>query len=67
MHICICLKKRGATAGSLARRNLDLFSLHEEGPGFPFFHPNGMVIRNGLSITGVQFIAVMAIRKSKPR
>lgn len=27
---------------------LDIFSLHEEGPGFPFFHPNGMVIRNEL-------------------
>ena len=27
---------------------LDLFSLHEEGPGFPFFHSNGMVIRNEL-------------------
>ncbi|ADY54614.1 Ser-tRNA(Thr) hydrolase; threonyl-tRNA synthetase [Syntrophobotulus glycolicus DSM 8271] len=25
---------------------LDLFSLHDEGPGFPFFHPKGMVIRN---------------------
>ena len=29
-------------------RELDLFSLHEEGPGFPFFHPNGMVVRNEL-------------------
>ena len=29
-------------------RELDLFSLHEEGPGFPFFHPNGMLIRNKL-------------------
>ena len=29
-------------------RELDLFSLHVEGPGFPFFHPNGMVIRNEL-------------------
>ncbi|MBQ7478644.1 MAG: threonine--tRNA ligase [Selenomonadaceae bacterium] len=29
-------------------KELDLFSLHEEGPGFPFFHPNGMVIRNEL-------------------
>ncbi len=29
-------------------RELDLFSLHEEGPGFPFFHPNGMVVRNQL-------------------
>jgi len=27
---------------------LGLFSLQEEGPGFPFFHPRGMVIRNEL-------------------
>lgn len=27
-------------------RELDLFSIHEEGPGFPFFHPKGMVVRN---------------------
>jgi len=25
-----------------------LFSIHEEGPGFPFFHPKGMIIRNVL-------------------
>ena len=29
-------------------RELDLFSLREEGPGFPFFHPKGMVIKNEL-------------------
>lgn len=29
-------------------KELDLFSLHEEGPGFPFFHPKGMVLRNEL-------------------
>ncbi len=29
-------------------RELDLFSIQEEGPGFPFFHPKGMVIRNEL-------------------
>jgi threonyl-tRNA synthetase len=29
-------------------RELDLFSLQEEGPGFPFFHPKGMVLRNQL-------------------
>ena len=29
-------------------KELDLFSLHDEGPGFPFFHPKGMVIRNEL-------------------
>ena len=28
---------------------LDLFSIHEEGPGFPFFHPNGMIIYNKLT------------------
>ncbi|MHB1126471.1 MAG: threonine--tRNA ligase [Bacillota bacterium] len=27
---------------------LELFSLHEEGPGFPFFHPKGMILRNEL-------------------
>lgn len=27
---------------------LDLFSFHEEGPGFPFFHPKGMILRNKL-------------------
>jgi threonyl-tRNA synthetase len=25
-------------------RELDLFSLHEEAPGFPFFHPRGLII-----------------------
>ena len=29
-------------------KQLDLFSFHEEGPGFPFFHPKGMVLRNQL-------------------
>lgn len=27
-------------------RELELFSIQEEGPGFPFFHPKGMIIRN---------------------
>lgn len=27
-------------------KELDLFSMHGEGPGFPFFHPKGMIIRN---------------------
>lgn len=27
-------------------RELDLFTIQEEGPGFPFFHPKGMIIRN---------------------
>jgi threonyl-tRNA synthetase len=29
-------------------RQLDLFSIQDEGPGFPFFHPKGMVLRNCL-------------------
>lgn len=32
----------------LLGRQLDLFSIQEEGPGFPFFHPKGMVLRNEL-------------------
>lgn len=27
---------------------LELFSIQEEGPGFPFFHPKGMILRNEL-------------------
>ena len=27
-------------------KELDLFSMHDEGPGFPFFHPKGTVIVN---------------------
>ncbi len=27
-------------------KELDLFSIHPEGPGFPFFHPKGMVVIN---------------------
>ena len=26
-------------------KELDLFSFHEEGPGFPFWHDNGMILR----------------------
>lgn len=26
-------------------KELDLFSFHSEGPGFPFWHPNGMILK----------------------
>ena len=29
-------------------KEMDLFAIYEEGPGFPFFFPKGMVIRNEL-------------------
>ena len=29
-------------------RELDLFSFHEQGPGFPFYHPRGIIIRREL-------------------
>jgi len=29
-------------------KELDLFSIKEEGPGFPFFYPKGMIIKNEL-------------------
>jgi threonyl-tRNA synthetase len=27
-------------------KNLDLFTFHDEAPGFPFFHPKGMILQN---------------------
>ena len=27
-------------------RELDLFDIRDEGPGFPFFYPKGMILRN---------------------
>ena len=27
-------------------KDLDLFSFHEEGPGFPFWHPKGLIVYN---------------------
>ena len=30
-------------------KQLDLFSFHDEGPGFAFMHPNGMVIWNAIT------------------
>lgn len=29
-------------------KEMGLFEFHEEGPGFPFFKPNGMIIKNSL-------------------
>jgi threonyl-tRNA synthetase len=29
-------------------RELELFSFHEEGPGFPFYHPRGIIVRREL-------------------
>jgi threonyl-tRNA synthetase len=29
-------------------KEMDLFAIYDEGPGFPFFLPNGMIIRNNL-------------------
>ena len=29
-------------------RQLDLFDVRDEGPGFPFFYPKGMILRNNL-------------------
>jgi threonyl-tRNA synthetase len=29
-------------------KEMDLFAIYDEGPGFPFFLPNGMVVRNAL-------------------
>lgn len=48
MNILKDLKKLKKRDHRKLGRELDLFSFHEEGPGFPFFHPNGMVLKNEL-------------------
>jgi threonyl-tRNA synthetase len=35
-------------------KELGIFMISEYGPGFPFFLPNGMVIRNDLKMSGYQ-------------
>ena len=34
---------------TIENKQLDLFSFHEEGPGFPFFHSKGKIIFNKLT------------------
>ncbi|MDZ7836554.1 MAG: hypothetical protein U5N58_00695 [Actinomycetota bacterium] len=29
-------------------KELDLFNFHDQAPGFPFFHPKGMILRNAI-------------------
>jgi len=29
-------------------KNLELFTFHDEAPGFPFFHPKGMILQNAI-------------------
>ncbi len=46
LHLLEEAKKRDHR---LLGKQLDLFSFHEEGPGFAFMHPNGMVIWNEIT------------------
>jgi threonyl-tRNA synthetase len=45
---------------------LDLFSLHDEGPGFPFFHPKGMILRNELEDFWVNRTIIFIYRRNSP-
>ncbi len=46
-------------------RELDLFSFHDEGPGFPFFHPSGMRRWNAIiEISGATSTSRPATRRS---
>ena len=44
-------------------KQLDLFSFHDEGVGFPFFHPNGKRIINALMLLCADFILNMGMKK----
>ena len=43
-----CLKKQENVTTERLGKELKLFALLDEGPGFPFFLPNGMIIKNTL-------------------
>ena len=45
---------------------LGIFAIMEEGPGFPFFLPNGVTLKNTSSSTGGSSISGTATRRSTP-
>jgi threonyl-tRNA synthetase len=40
------LEKARRSDHRIIGKDLELFSFHDEAPGFPFFHPKGMIIQN---------------------
>ena len=44
-------------------RELDLFFIPEEGPGFPLFLPKGMELKNELLSSGEKYIEKMDTKK----
>ena len=46
-------------------QELELFTMMDEGPGFPFFLPKGMILRNELKTIGARSIGKPATMKSK--
>ena len=48
MHTFTCLKKAAKRDHRKLGKELGLFVIKEEGPGFPFFYQKGMALRNEL-------------------
>ena len=48
MHTFTCLKNAAKRDHRKLGKELGLFVIKEEGPGFPFFLPKGMALRNEL-------------------
>jgi threonyl-tRNA synthetase len=42
------LEKAKRSDHRIIGKDLELFSFHDEAPGFPFFHPKGMIIQNAI-------------------
>ena len=42
------LEKARRSDHRIIGKDLELYSFHDEAPGFPFFHPKGMVIQNAI-------------------
>lgn len=48
-------------------KELELFTIMEEGPGFPFFLPKGMALKNALLTTGAKFTEKRATMRYRHR
>lgn len=44
-------------------KELGLFAMMDEGPGFPFFLPKGMVLKTNSLTIGAKYISVTAMLK----
>ncbi len=47
-HYLDAIEKAKRSDHRIIGKDLELFSFHDEAPGFPFFHPKGMLLQNAI-------------------